>query len=44
MVRAYNVMNRFNPLEVQNNTGGADFGTFYSHVDRRIALDFDLRK
>jgi hypothetical protein len=44
IVRMYNLFNRFNPLEVQNNTTAPTFGTFYSHVERRLALDFDLVK
>ena len=44
ILRTYNLLNRFNPLEVQNNTTAPDFGTFYSHVERRLALDFDLLK
>jgi hypothetical protein len=42
IVRTYNLFNRFDPLEVQNNATSPDFGTFYSHVERRLALDFDL--
>jgi len=40
--RMYNVLNTFNPLEVQTYTSAPDFGRFYSTVERRFALDFDL--
>ena len=42
IVRVYNLFNRFNPLEIQNYATAPDFGTAYSHVERRVALDFDL--
>jgi hypothetical protein len=42
IVRTYNLFDRFNPLEIQTNTTAPDFGTAYSHVYRRVALDFDL--
>jgi hypothetical protein len=42
IMRIYNVLNTFNPLEIQNNVTAPDFGTAYSHVERRLALDFDL--
>jgi hypothetical protein len=44
ILRTYNLFDRFNPQEVQNNATAPDFGTFYSHVERRLALDFDLLK
>jgi hypothetical protein len=44
ILRTYNLFDRFNPLEVQNNVTAPDFGIFYSHVERRLALDFDLLK
>ena len=44
ILRTYNLLDRFNPIEVQNNATAPDFGTFYSHVERRLALDFDLLK
>lgn len=35
-VRVFNVMNRFNPLDVQSNVGSPYFGTFYRGVKRRL--------
>jgi hypothetical protein len=41
-VRLYQALNLFNPVEVQNNITSPAFGTFYSTLTRRFAIDFDL--
>ena len=37
-LRAINVLDSFNPVDVQANTGSASFGTFYNSAYRQLRL------
>jgi len=42
IARMYHALNNFVPLEVQNNVTAPDFGTFYSSITPRLALDLEF--
>jgi hypothetical protein len=41
-VRVYNLLDRFNPSEVQNNLSSPSFGSFYNSNPRQIRLQVRL--
>jgi hypothetical protein len=41
-VRVFNLLNHYNPRDLQNNLGSARFGTFFNSVDRMLRGKFVL--
>jgi len=41
-IRFFNILNQFNPVDVQNNLSSPAFGTFYRGVDRKIRAVFEI--
>ena len=41
-IRVFNLLNTFNPQDVQSNLGSPHFGTFYRGVKRKLRAVFEL--
>ncbi len=41
-IRFFNILNQFNPVDIQNNLASPAFGTFYRGVDRKIRAVFEI--
>jgi hypothetical protein len=41
-LKVFNVLNNFNPRDVQNNIDSPSFGTFYNSVDRMFRIAFEI--
>jgi hypothetical protein len=41
-VKVFNVLNKFNPRDVQNNVDSPAFGTFYNHLGRTYRAAFEI--